>query len=200
MRATYFSLRRGMVIIAIALPIVLAAVGYLLFHVSLRESLSAYYCTPMRDYFVGTLVAIGVCLYLYKGFSDEENIALNCSGALALGIAFFPLNWNPWNDRLTPHGICAVLFFVGIAWVSLRCARQTVALIRDVAVKAAFERKYKLIGYAMVASPVIAYLINAFTKFRFWAEVVAILVFAYYWFTKSRELVQTGIEEIGNGV
>lgn len=198
--STYFSLRWGMVVIAIGSPLILAGLGYLLFQSELQDSLSAYYGTGMRDFFVGALCATGACLYLYKGFSTEENIVLNCAGTLAVGTALFPWTWNPWGERVTPHGICAVLFFLGIAWVCLRCAKDTLRLVTDEGVRTSFERKYKVIGSAMAASPVIAYLVNVFLPepyrgYTFWAEVAAIAVFAAYWVTKSLELARTSAEE-----
>ncbi len=74
--STYFILRIGMGIIAIAFPISLWFVG-LLRGVELQTSMSAYYHTSMQDVFVGILFALGTFLYLYKGFSKGENIALN---------------------------------------------------------------------------------------------------------------------------
>jgi len=52
--------------------------------------MSAYYHTAMREVFVGILFAVGAYLYLYKGFSAVENIALNLAGTFAICIPLFP--------------------------------------------------------------------------------------------------------------
>ena len=81
--STYFGLRLGIVIASALLPIVLFFGGWLRGGLELQPSISDYYFAGggvMRDWFVGTLCAVGVFLYLYKGFSDRENVALNIAG------------------------------------------------------------------------------------------------------------------------
>src|SRR5215468_3157099 len=92
--ATYFTLRIGVAVIAIAFPLILGIVGKLYAGLPLQHSMSAYYHAindgkSLRDVFVGILFAVGAFLYLYKGFSGKENIALNIAGILAVGIAIF---------------------------------------------------------------------------------------------------------------
>ena len=70
--STYFTLRAGIVVLSVALPVALYVGG--LWHgvPGLAESMSAYYgehAGALRNVFVGTLCAIGAFLYLYKGFS-----------------------------------------------------------------------------------------------------------------------------------
>jgi len=55
-----------------------------------QGSLSAYYYTPVRSVFVGTLVAIGVGLIALKGNTDWEDNLLNLAGACAPVVAFVP--------------------------------------------------------------------------------------------------------------
>jgi len=192
--STYIGLRAGMVVIAFALPVILWAGARVFFDTGLQSSISAYYDTGMRDWFCGILFATGICLYLYKGFTDEENIVLNISGVLALGVAVFPYTWRPFGGSLTPHGVCAVLFFVGIASVCWRRAADTLVLINDETVKQGFARKYKMIAAALAVSPLAAVAVNAlggYDALIFWIEVIGIYIFAYYWWTKGSELKQT---------
>ena len=86
---TYFFLRLGMALLAFAFPLVLWLGGSWM-GIHIRESLSAYYHTEMRDAFVGILFAIGLCLLLYKGFSRREDWLLNTAGVLAMAIALIP--------------------------------------------------------------------------------------------------------------
>ncbi len=53
-------------------------------------SLSAYYFTPARTAFVGSLVGLGVALVVYQGHSPEENVLLDFSGFMALLVAAVP--------------------------------------------------------------------------------------------------------------
>jgi hypothetical protein len=55
-----------------------------------QGSLSGYYYTPVRNVFVGTLVAIGVGLIALKGNTDWEDTLLNLAGACAPVVAFVP--------------------------------------------------------------------------------------------------------------
>src|SRR5688500_19294316 len=86
---TYFSLRMGIAAIGILLPIILIIAGAKSPE-GLRGSISDYYHEPVRDVFVGALISVGVALYLYKGFSTTENVALNLAGAFITGVALFP--------------------------------------------------------------------------------------------------------------
>jgi hypothetical protein len=57
-----------------------------------QTSLSAYYYTPVRSVFVGSLVAIGVGLVALKGNTDWEDVLLNLAGACAPVVAFVPVD------------------------------------------------------------------------------------------------------------
>jgi hypothetical protein len=95
--STYNSQRFGMAAIAVATPIVVVVWG-LVFHVGWQNSISAYYFAPQGDtlaysaypvrvLFGGLLFALGSFLYLYKGFSWREDIALTSAGAFAVLVA-----------------------------------------------------------------------------------------------------------------
>jgi len=72
-KQTYFCLRIVMPVIAILLPIVFLVSA---FWVGMHGSISAFYYTGMRNVFVGALFAIGICLYVYKGYNPLENNGL----------------------------------------------------------------------------------------------------------------------------
>ena len=59
-----------------------------------QTSISAYYYTPVRAYFVAALVAIGVCLYCLKGSTPLEDAALNLAGLLAPIVGLVPTPAN----------------------------------------------------------------------------------------------------------
>lgn len=92
---TYICLRYGICLIGFLLPVILI-IGGMALGIPWQESISQYYHTPLGDVFVGSLFGIGAFLYLYKGFSREENIALNIAGLSVVCVALFP---TPISDQ-----------------------------------------------------------------------------------------------------
>lgn len=209
MSGTYFSLRVGMGVLAAALPPLLWIGGRLGDGEPLRCSIRAYYHSPaMRDVFVGALVAIGAFLYLYKGFSRQENWALNLGGALAVGIAMVPTGprCGEGGGVFTLHGTFAVLFFLSIAYVCVFRASDTLSLIRDARKAQRLRATYRALGVLMVVSPVIAAALTFVLQSGarggsrvFYVEALAVLTFAAYWLIKSREMSETDAERLALG-
>lgn len=202
---TYFSLRLGMGVLAAALAPALWLGGRFADHEALRCSMSAYYFSPtMRDKFVGVLCAVGLFLYLYKGFSRQENWALNVAGAFAVGIAIVPTSPDcEASTGITLHGAFAVLFFVAIAYVCVVRAADTLSLIRDTRKAKRLRTVYRGLGVLMIASPLVAVVLAQSLQpggpkrsLVFFVETVAVLTFAAYWLVKSRELSATDAEKL----
>jgi hypothetical protein len=205
MLGTYYGLRVGLAAIGFALPLVVLFAGGLLHHVWLLPSISDYYypgahARPFlttRDLFVGGLFATGACLYLYKGFSTKENVALNLAGIFACAVALLPT-----GDRgIVPllHGTSAVLFFLCIAYVSLFRSRDTIRLLPPEK-RPRYARMYVATGVAMVVSPLLAVLLAYTVGSRrpaiiFWVETCAVWAFALYWMIKTGEMRQTRAEK-----
>lgn len=179
MLATYQRLRRALYLTAFALPFVLWVWGG-----PLRESISAYYDDADwgRKVFVGTLFAVGLGLLSYKGFTPSEDNALNLSGLMAFGVAWFP-HGGALPFHATLHGICAVLFFLGIAYVCIFHAKDTLSFTG----KRWMVNTYRVFGGLMVAVPLSIWFVGASNR-TFWAESVAIWVFGGYWWLKTDEL------------
>jgi len=55
-----------------------------------QTSISAYYYTPVRAIFVGTMIAVGLALIVYKGQSNREDVSLNFAGMFAPVVAVAP--------------------------------------------------------------------------------------------------------------
>ena len=183
--ATYTTLRVGMGVIAFVIPLLLWGGGRTAGH-HLQGSICAYYHTPMRDYFVGAMFAAGVLLYLYKGFSWQENYALNLAGVLAILIAIVPAD-PPGKLPATPaestasviapsasatgdenvprsptgqiHNVLSVAFLLTLAYVCLFRSADTLQLIGSSVRKNSYYYTYKIIGVCMVATPAIVYYI-----------------------------------------
>jgi hypothetical protein len=200
--STYFTLRLGIVVASAVLPPVLYFGGRYLGGLPLQPSISDYYFAGgglMRDWFVGTLTAVGVFLYLYKGFSNKENIALNLAGIFAVLTAMVPCVCGDPTRKASIHGASAVSFFLAMAFVCLFCASETLGLSHDAAFTRRFSRYYKIIGGLLIASPAAAFVLSLqpglMDNLKFFIEASAILVFASYWAVKSRELSRTQAEK-----
>jgi hypothetical protein len=193
---TYFYLRIGIGILAILFPILLWIFGSLN-DVKLQDSMSAYYHVTniTRDIFVGILCAIGFFLYLYKGFSIRENLALNLAGILAIGVALFPMQWDCRDEcsKFSIHGFCAISLFLCMAYVCIRCASETLRYLNDETVKKRYRKIYNIIGIGMIVSPLVAGVLTVVFRqaYTIIVEWVGIYVFASYWLIKSYELAST---------
>ncbi|HEY5993275.1 MAG TPA: hypothetical protein VIU46_01620 [Gallionellaceae bacterium] len=203
--ATYFSLRVGMAALAALFPVILW-IGGAFRGIELQESMSAYYHAAsnghtMRDWFVGILFAVGAFLYLYKGFSWQENWALNFGGVFALGIALFPMPWkcDIACELISAHAAFASLFFLSIAYVCIFRASDTLHLLEE-GQRRKYRVIYKTLGALMVATPVVGALMTVvfmqFKSYVYFAEVAGIWTFAAYWIVKSVELGATRAEHL----
>src|SRR5215204_7543195 len=113
---SYKGLRKGVGIIGLALPIVLLIAKPLVDGGGMQGSISAYYYTGVRNYFVGTLCALAVFLFSYK-YAGRDNFLSTLACIAALGVVFFPTTPGgedtTWTGRL--HVVSAISFFLILA-------------------------------------------------------------------------------------
>ncbi len=216
---TYFDVRLGIAVMGFSLPILLALIGKLL-GIPLQGSMSAYYhalagaiphCPAsvaigsgaLRNLFVGILTATAVSLYVYKGFSQSENVALNLAGIALATVAFVPMAWPECDGGgwISAHGGAAVFFFLCIAYVSVFRAMDTISLIKSKERAGRYKITYRWLGIAMIVSPLAAVLWNALftpagthSSKTFFLEAFGVFAFAGYWLVKSFELKETSAE------
>ncbi len=206
---TYQMLRLGIAVLAFAFPLVLCIGGLLKDKLPLASSMSAYYHAGnshqaglglMRNEFVGILFLVGGLLLVYQGYSRLEDYALNLAGGLALGVAVFPTAFKPAEGGLfSLHGICAVSFFVCIAYVCIWRAADTLPLIPDPALRKRYLRTYQILGWAMVLCPLLAWALLSHlpppNPVVFFVELAGIYVFGAYWVIKSHEASKSGVDK-----
>ncbi len=232
---TYLTLRVTVATLAFMLPPLLAFAGSYAFQISLRPSMSDYYWasknyqTPpcalptttsaaskiielvdippgsMRNYFVGFLFAVGALLFCYKGFTWEENAALNFAGAMAWGIALCPMDWTCAHPAFNKHGTFAVLFFLSIAYVAFFRAKDTLHLLANKKARKLYRYAYDGLATMMVIAPFTAYALDIHSDNHtaiFWVELWGIYTFAIYWLVKMTEVAKIGekrsVEEHSN--
>lgn len=87
---TYRYLRLAMAVLVAGLAASLVTEWREVGYDCLQTSISAYYYTPVRAFFVSALLAIGVCLVVLKGNNDLEDALLNVAGMLAPVVALVP--------------------------------------------------------------------------------------------------------------
>jgi hypothetical protein len=230
---TYFSLRMGLAVLAFAFPLVLYFYGKYRHGLDLQPSMSAYFfaatadqCAsfPMRTLFVGFLFAIGAGLYLYKGFTDLENILLNAAGICAALVAIFPERISAvdaqTNERIRQlfencpavgvlaetgqslpiHYLSAVLLFVILAFVAWACACKTLEYLpAGKGDPKLFRRTYRAISILMLLCPLTGLLFTVLLRdmstYVFFVEAAGIWTFGAYWAVKSRELALSQLEK-----
>lgn len=202
---SYFGIRRSIGLIGLLLPIVLGPVGWL-FGIEIQANVSSYYHTPLRDVFVGSMCAIAVFLFCYRGTDWIENVTANLGCLSALGVALFPLDAN--SDPLVQrtivgylHSLSGGVFFVTLAIYSLyHFPRSTTDHPEEE--PHPWERIfiYRASGIVLALCMVAmgAFLLLSPTKwkafldsynFLFWMEWIAIWAFAAAWLTKGRAIL-----------
>jgi hypothetical protein len=188
--------------------------------VGIQHSLSAYYWAGFDDpseertIFVGTYFAVGACLIAYRGFSNEENWALNIAGVLAWGVALFPMECAEDMECLHScagqgyghiHGTCAVVFLLLLAYVALFRSKDTLGddsgagQVLSEKDRRWYARQYNIAAAAMIALPLAAVIVTYSIKQPKYSvisiECAAVWAFAYYWAIKSLEMKNSQVEK-----
>ncbi|MFW0790549.1 hypothetical protein [Gordonia sp. CPCC 205333] len=199
MIATYFTLRILITTGALSVPI-----GCLLWtavdsRVALAGSLSAFYHTPARNLVVGAVVAVGVCLIAYRGYSPGENRLLNGAGIAGIGLAVFPtaapghgqdnvVNWI--------HIGSAIGFFALVSATIVVYSWRTLPLLSPRTAKV-YRGTYLVLCLCLIGFPVgaaaVAASIGPGTRLL-GLETGAIVAFAAYWAVKTDELRRSSAE------
>lgn len=197
---SYFSLRKAVGIIGLLLPLVLAVGKIILDGGGLQTSISAYYYTVMRGVLVGSLWAIGVFLFSYRGYDRKDEIAGKISSVAAIVVALFPTNpqdalTGSWIGRI--HFTSAVILFLMLAFFSLVLFRKT-----DPAKPMTPQKKKRNVVYAVCGVLILASIAGAGISFLFrnsaffdlyapvfWFESLAVVSFGVSWLTKGEAIL-----------
>ena len=194
---SYLALRKTVGWIGILLPFVLMA-GLIIIggEKTILKTISLYYHTPMRDLFVGSLCAIALFLFFYKGYSKWDNRAASLAAFFALGIAFFPTVTEGAPDwKAYIHLISAALFFITLAVFSIFLfTKKNPCPTKN---KLTRNKIYISCGVIMVACLISILLFYIFLKkyhpassFVFWIESFALIAFGISWLTKGGALLK----------
>ena len=201
---SYLMLRKAVGCLGMALPFVLAIGGGLIFKTGLQETVSDYYYTGMGDVFVGTLCAMGVFLFSYKGYGKKDDLAGNIAAVCVIGTALFPTTpVDPTALASTVgklHVLFATLYFATLAYFSLFLFTKSDPSQSPTPRKLQRNRVYRICGYlivwALVAIALLAVLPDSITAAFadldpvFWLESVAVIAFGVSWFVKGEGILE----------
>lgn len=210
---SFRTMRRLIGILGMLLPLLLLSWSVMLTSAHfLLDSISSYYHTAMRDSFVGLLCAVAFFLFAYHGYDILDLIAFKTAALAAVGVAFFPAYIkSPLNPYIfiapnvskltnTVHYICAAIFFLTLAFVSLflftksGSSNQARPLRRR---KIMRNRVYRSCGVVMltcIAGMLVLNLLpdsSPILRLRpvFWLETLALFAFGVSWLTKGSLII-----------
>jgi hypothetical protein len=195
---TQAGVRKGIGLLSLALPVVLVLGKMLLDGGGIQGSISAYYYSVMRDYFVGTQCAIAVLLAYYR-YEPEDSYVGKAVAGFAVGIALLPTS-QPGVQHTTVqtvlgnvHLTCATLFFLGMAYFSFFLFTRTDPQRLPTAQKRRRNLVYRVCGITIVACLALVVVTNLVLSDQvreaihptFWLESVAVWAIAASWLTKG---------------
>ena len=138
-------------------------------------------------------------MLLMRGFSVWEDLALDIAGVTAPCVAMFPMSWIG-QPGFNPHMTFAVTFFLCVGFTAVFCSEKTLKEIPPQTpnrekIIVSYRRWYRVLGFLMVALPLVAHLALAkFVARTFMVEAAGVWAFGSYWLFKTFELKHSDIE------
>jgi hypothetical protein len=202
----YLDLRTAIGLIGSALPAVLAGGRALLEGPGLLDSMSGYYHSGMRDVFVGSLCAVGVFLFSYRGYDWRDALAGKIASASVVGVAL--CRTTPPGQRTDLlgglHVFFAAVYFLTLAVFALVLFRKTDSPEAMTRRKRSRNRVYAICGWTIVACLgliVLAELLPDGSSWRslrpvFWLEAIAVEAFGVSWLVKGEAILKDEPESV----
>jgi hypothetical protein len=204
---SYKALRRLIGVLGILLPFLCVLGGLCFTALPAQESISIYYYTNMRDFFVGIMFIVSIFLITYKGYSISDHILTTITGVFGLGIAVFPCYSVLFEKQkvgifqMYPsasdwfHSSCAGIFFVLLAFNAIFMFTKT-GLQGMTARKRIRNRIYIVSGILILFSVLGIFfsrlLLSAGEQYRFKliliCEIIALISFGTSWLVKGKTL------------
>jgi hypothetical protein len=208
---SYLNLRIGLGFVGFFLPIILVVGTWGLADCTqVQPSISHYYYTIMGDYFVGSLCAVAMFLFFYKGVDKQDGIIANFAAVFALLVAFFPT--NPSADSICQyistnkvtsvnavHYSAAGLLFASFAYFSIFLFTKTDPTKEMTKHKKIRNRIYTTCGIIIIACVALIAVYNfvgnleiIFAKYKptLILESIALFAFGISWITKGEMVLK----------
>ena len=205
----YLTLRKSVGLLGIFLPLVLIfGVKFLTNCNILQDSISDYYYTKMGHYMTGTLCAVSLFMFSYKGYGPKDLWAGRGASLFALGVAFFPCsNFHPLSAckvlELKGNQVTNLIHFGSAACLFLILSFFCLFLFTKSSGHPTKRKKqrnvvYKICGIIILLSIILIFLYSVvpalhkqFEKYKpiFWLETLSLLAFGLSWLTKGEGLL-----------
>ncbi|HEY7296581.1 MAG TPA: hypothetical protein VH684_01485 [Xanthobacteraceae bacterium] len=197
---SYLDLRKSVGIIGMLLPFVVAIGKILLDGPGILSSVSYYYYSSMGNVFVGSMSAVGVFLWSYRGYDWRDAVAGTIASVCAIGVALFPTPRDSGTKAITfnVHTVFAGVFFLALAYFALVLFRKTRPTLPPTRMKRARNKVYTVCGYTILAAIALIVAlgfvpadspIHALSPI-FWLESLATVAFGISWFVKGEAILK----------
>jgi hypothetical protein len=208
---SYLLMRLFVGVIGMLLPPLLIvgnwAIGY-----GFQPSLSGYYYTPMRNFFVGALCALAIFLVAYNGYDLADRMITNIAGVATIATALLPTT-PPTDPDLRQvvigdlHLTVACVAFVLLAVMALRFAKREptppgLPFWRRVGYAFGFTGAadsgtprwevvvYRVSGFVMLGCLLLLYPLSTVATYSLLTlETTMLVFFGLSWFVKGRKLL-----------
>lgn len=203
---SYLTLRQIIGMLGILLPTVCVAFGMWFGGLELQSSISAYYHTNVRDFFVGLLVCVGLFMSTYGGYDKIDKAVSAILSISAIGIALFPCRLSPdiWDKvsifHINPavsnmiHLISAATFFVTLGLNSLFLFTRTTPDKPMTPEKKKRNIIYRSCGIAILLAAVIDVLYVKFVSpdngAVLFFETIMLYAFGFSWLVKGQAILK----------
>lgn len=204
---SHITLRKVIGFIGIFLPIVLVLGSFLSGkYQTVQPSISDYYYTTMGDLFVGSLCAISLFLFCYKGYDNRDNITANIAAFLGICIAVFPTSTHLERKHIgliedekissAIHFSAAILFFIALAFFSIYLFTLSKGYVSRK--KKLRNKVYKTCGFIILGCIVLMgiYFFSNSMQMQFEKcnpvlvlETIALWAFGISWITKAKTIL-----------
>ena len=200
---SYLELRASTGTIGILLPFVVSIGKILLQSPGILSSVSSYYYSVMGNVFVGSLCAIGVFLWSYRGYEIQDAVAGHLAAIFAIGVALFPTtpDTGATADQMmigTLHLIFAAGFFLTLAYFALVLFPKTNPAVSPTPMKLVRNNVYYVCGTLILLSIMLIGVLRFVPPDAsiwqvqpiFWLESLAIVAFGASWFVKGEAILK----------
>lgn len=194
---SYLFLRRAVGVLGLLLPAVLIGGKALIQGGPLLDSISDYVYSDMRGVLIGTMAAIGVFLFSYRGYGWIDELVADAAAVGAIGVALFPT--TPFTGQPSTaaqavglvHIISASIFFAALIIFCLFLFTRTDAA-QPTGRKKARNVIYIACGVIMLGCLITIGIVEWLMHVGWivlWLESAAVMAFGVAWLVKGQTIL-----------